>query len=362
MVEFAYIHIPFCEKKCKYCAFTSFINLNFINDYINALLVEIDQLYNKEPLKTLYFGGGTPSLLDIPQIEKIITKFNFKNNPEITFEFNPKCNSLNYLKALKSVGINRLSIGFQTFNDKILNKIGRCHNSKENIETFNNARNAGFNNISVDLMYGLVNQTLDDLKSDIDIIKSLGPEHVSTYGLKIEDKTYYSKFTPKNLPDDDMQAKMYKLIVSELQNYNHYEISNFAKDKNFISKHNINYWNIKPYYGFGISASGFINNVRYTNTNSIKKYLTETNKKEEEIKLTKDNLLEETIFLGFRKNQGINISEINQKFNIDFNEKFKKEIEKYLKTGHILKTKNGYRLSLDGILISNYILCDFLMV
>ena len=362
MVEFAYIHIPFCRQKCKYCAFTSFVNLNLIDKYIDALCQEIEYFYQKEPLKTIYFGGGTPSLLSISQIEKVISKFNFQNNPEITLELNPESGNTEYLKELKAHGVNRLSIGCQTFNNEILSEIGRCHTTNESLQAIKNARIAGFNNISIDLMYGLPHQTIENLKNDLKIIKSNSIEHISTYGLKIEAKTYYSKYMPENLPDEELQAKMYEIIIDELKDYTHYEISNFAKDNNYKSKHNLNYWNLNPYYGFGVSASGFVDNKRYKNTEIIKHYINNPHEKEEELTMDENGLLEEEIFLGFRKMDGINIRQINKKYGINFDKKYENIIKKYTETGHIIKTDNGYKLSLSGVLISNYILCDFLML
>ena len=362
MVEFSYIHIPFCIKRCKYCAFTSFINLNFIDKYIDGLLIEIENLYKNEPQKTLYFGGGTPSLLKIEQIKKIINKFKFTDNPEITFEVNPENANLDYFKKLFDAGINRLSIGIQSFNDDILSAIGRCHNSKEGLIAIENAKKGGFKNVSIDLMYGLPNQTIKNLEDDLKIANNLNIEHISTYGLKIEEKTYFDKFKPENLPDEDMQADMYKLIIEKLTNFSRYEISNFCKNDNFKSLHNLNYWNLNPYYGFGISASGFDGIHRYKNIENIKEYLINPLKKEEITPISNEHLLEEAIFLGFRKSDGIDINEINKKFQIDFNQKYKEIIEKYINSKHILKTNNGYKLSIDGVLISNYILCDFLYV
>lgn len=361
MIEFSYVHIPFCKNKCKYCAFTSFVNLNFIDKYIDALIKQIKNEYKGEAQETLYFGGGTPSLLNIEHIKKIINCFNFKDNPEITFEVNPENLSLEYLKELKNVGINRLSIGVQTFNDEILKNIGRSHTSYEGINAVKNSKLAGFENISIDLMYGLPNQKTEDFEYDLEIANNLSIEHISTYGLKMEEKTYFDKFKPDNLPNDDIQADMYKLAIEKLNKFQLYEISNFCKNKKFQSRHNLNYWNLNPYYGFGISASGFKGNKRYKNTENIKKYLQNPLEKEEIATLSKENLLEEAVFLGFRKREGINKEVINQKFDIDFDKKYKNIIEKYIKTGHIIKTNVGYKLSLDGILISNYILCDFLM-
>ena len=360
MIEYTYIHIPFCKSKCKYCAFLSFVNLNLIEKYVNSLLLQIEKECNNFLQKTIYFGGGTPSLLSIEQIEKIIKRFNTDKNTEITIEINPENITLEYLKNLKKTGINRLSIGVQTFCDEILSEIGRGHTKNDAINIIKLAKDAGFKNISIDLIYGLPNQTLNDLKKDLEIANSLDIEHISTYGLKIEDKTYYKKFTPKNLADDEMQAKMYKETINGLDNFNLYEISNFCKSEKYMSKHNLNYWNLTPYNGFGLGASGFDGVNRYKNTENLKEYLIDPTKKDEFFALNKQELLEETIFLGFRKAKGINIKEINEKFKIDFDKKYKNIINKYTKTGHIEKTKDGYKLTLDGILISNYILCDFL--
>ncbi len=360
MTKYCYIHIPFCKKKCKYCSFVSYINLNLIDEYINSLQKQIKAKYKNEALKTLYIGGGTPSIIKIEQLKKIIELFRFEINPEITIEVNPENGNIEYLKKLSELGFNRISIGVQSFNQKLIEEIGRCHSVVDSYNSIENAKAAGFKNISIDLIYGLNNQTLDDWTNDLKIAKELSLEHISTYGLKIEDGTYYSKFTPKNLPDENMQAKMYEICTEELKDYTHYEISNFAKNKNYISKHNLNYWNLKPYYGFGLNASGLNRNIRYKNTINIKNYINDPTKLEDKIKLNKEELLEEYIFLGFRKKEGINTDKINKKFDINFEDKYKNIIQKYLKTGHIKKTKNGYCLSIKGVLISNYILCDFL--
>lgn len=360
MVEYTYIHIPFCTKKCKYCAFTSFVNLNSIENYIEKLLFQIEKEYDNTPQKTLYFGGGTPSLLNLKQVETIIKKFKFDKNLEITFEINPEDGNYEYLKGLIDLNINRLSIGVQTFDDEILKETGRRHSTKESLLAIKNAKKAGFKNVSIDLIYGLNNQSLSDWIKTLETAKELDIEHISTYGLKIEDNTYYKKFAPKNIADEEIQAVMYEKSIEILDNFNLYEISNFAKSEKYFSKHNLNYWNLKPYNAYGISASGFKNNIRYKNTDNIKKYFENPLLKKEEIKLTNEELLEETIFLGFRKREGINTDEINETFKINFDEKYKDIIEKYTKSGHIEKTKNGYKLSIKGILISNYILCDFL--
>lgn len=366
MTEFCYIHIPFCTKKCKYCGFTSFVNTSAIDDYINSLIIQIKKEYKNEPLETLYFGGGTPSVLKLEQVEKIINLFNFKNEAEITFELNPENSSADYFNGLHAIGINRLSIGIQSFNDKILAEIGRRHSANEGIETIKAARKSGFKNISIDLMYGLPNQTKEDFINTLKIAKNLDIEHISTYGLKIEENSIYGKKPPQNLPDEDMQADMYEILTDFLNDWLHYEISNFALSQEYISKHNMNYWKVKPYYGFGAGASGFFSEktseggIRYKNTTSLKKYIENPFLKDEEIRMNKKSLLEEKIFLGFRKYDGIDVNEINLEFETDFNKTYGAITNKYIKTGHIKETKYGYKLTKKGILISNYILSEFL--
>jgi len=217
MAKSVYIHIPFCKSKCKYCSFISFCNIENIRVYLSSLMKEIKFSYKGEQLKTLYFGGGTPSLLSAEQLEKIIKIFNLDKDTEITLEVNPDDASLEYLSALKQIGINRLSIGSQTFNDEILNSIGRRHNSKQTINAVKMAKQVGFGNISLDLIYGLPGQTIDILKKDLEIISTLGVQHISTYGLKIEEDSYWGKFPPENLPDDDMQADMYLEVNDYLE-------------------------------------------------------------------------------------------------------------------------------------------------
>lgn len=360
MINCVYIHIPFCEKKCKYCAFCSFNLIKRKDIYIDALLKEVKYLYKNEPLKTLYFGGGTPSLLDSADIERIIGQFNINSKTEITLELNPHNISPEKLKSFKKIGINRLSVGVQSFDDDILSKIGRNHNSKEIFKTIENIKLAGFKNYSIDLMYGLVEQTIKTWEKTLDIALELEPDHISLYGLKIEEGTYFSKFPPENLPDSDAQAQMYELALRKLsQKYQHYEFSNFAKSKKYFSRHNLCYWNCQNYYGFGLSASGYIQNKRYTNTYNFSDYIKNPIKKEYKI-LSLQEQIEEEIFLGLRLNKGIDFNYINQKFNINIYQKYKKEFEKYLDNKLMKKTKNGAKLTHKGILVSNEILCDFI--
>ena len=354
----AYIHIPFCKSKCKYCSFVSFCNLEKIEEYIDALSKEIDDKYLKEELKTLYFGGGTPSIIPPELIKKVLEKFNFAQNCEITLELNPDDITKEYLIDIFNMGINRLSIGSQTFDDSILRLIGRRHSSKEILNAVDIAKNVGFKNISLDLIYGLPTQTIDGLKQDLETFLQLDIQHISTYGLKIEEESFWGK-NPPPVPDEDLQAEMYELINSTLekQNFFRYEISNFAK-KGFESRHNLNYWNNEEYYGFGIAAHGYINRTRYSNECNLNNYINAPINPSFSTKLSTQEMLEEEIFLGFRKTSGIDVSKINKKFGIEFKKDYQKILDKY--SDYIETTPYGYRLNLKGVLISNIILAEFL--
>jgi oxygen-independent coproporphyrinogen-3 oxidase len=357
----AYIHIPFCKSKCHYCSFISFNKLHLKTDYLNSLEKEIKEKYQNEPLNTLYFGGGTPSNLNILEFENILKLFNISKNTEITVELNPETLTYDYLRNLYDLGINRVSIGIQTFDDKILKLINRRHNSQQGISAIKNAKKAGFSNISIDLIYGLPNQNSEMFLKDIAYGITLEIPHISFYGLSIEKGCHFYEHVPKNIPDEDSQADMYIEGVEFLKsnNYKHYEISNFAKD-GFFSRHNLNYWNNNEYYGFGVAAHGYINNLRYGNTESLEEYIKNPfTIKEERYETLKDKL-EEEIFLGFRKMSGINTKQINSKYNIDFDAKYNKILDKYENLKLLKKTKNGYALTTKGVLVSNIILADFL--
>ena len=377
MVENAYIHIPFCKSKCAYCSFVSFNRLEKITGYVYALLKDISDNYCGEKLRTLYFGGGTPSLLPIDLLSKIIKKFKFQNNYELTMEINPDDANLEYFSALKTLGVNRLSLGSQTFDDKILKLIGRRHDSNAIVNAVKLAKEAGFTNISVDLIYGLPLQTLDSLKNDLEKFLELDIQHISTYGLKIEEGSKFSRYYSCNrpaptlalprgegtteicLPDDDAQADMYELINNTLEKngYYRYEVSNFAKS-GYESKHNLNYWDNNEYYGFGCAAHGYVDGIRYSNYSTLDEYMAKPSTHELGRTLTEQEKLEEEIFLGFRKRSGIDVNRIKERFGIDFNSKYKNILDKY--NEFIEPTPNGYTLNLKGVLISNLILSEFI--
>ena len=359
MPKNAYIHIPFCKSKCNYCSFTSFETTDLIKDYLLALTKEIQHYYNGEKLNTLYLGGGTPSLMNAEQVKSIVDMFDFEDDAEITIETNPNDVTENFLKRIFSAGVNRLSMGVQTFDDDILKIIGRRHTSWEALNALDIAKNVGFKNVSIDFIYGLPNQTMDKFKSDIGKAVTLPIKHISFYGLKIDEGCKFALNMPKNLPDSDMQADMYEFLCEFLpkNDFEHYEISNFSQ-KGFNSRHNLNYWNNNSYYGFGVSAHGFDGEKRYSNKCNLKEYLKNSIEHESAVVLSKQEKLEEEIFLGFRKASGINVERIKQLYGFDFEKEFKNILEKYKE--YFIKTERGYAFDTKGFLISDLILSEFM--
>ena len=362
MIKSAYIHIPFCRQKCHYCSFVSFPQTDLKKQYVETLKREIKHFYSNDLLNTLYFGGGTPSLMEPDEIQQIISLFNINSTTEITFELNPEQVSYKYLVSLKNIGINRLSFGCQTFDNQILKLIGRKHSATNVIEAISTAQQVGYDNMSLDFIYCLPSQTIKGFENDLKQATALNIQHISLYGLKIDNDCYFAIHKPANLPDDDMQACMYEKAIEILTNsgFEHYEISNFSKS-GYYSRHNLNYWNNEQYYGFGLAAHGYTEGVRYENTTDFKKYFSNPTTHAKIHKVTTDESLEEEIFLGFRRMQGINVKKINQKFNIDFENMFSTALTKYQQSGHLEYSNGNYHLTTKGILVSNIILADFLI-
>ena len=361
-----YMHIPFCKRKCNYCAFVSFTNIEtFEEQYVDALCEEINSFKEQKTIKTIYFGGGTPNLLSIKSVEKIFStiseSFAIEQDAEITMEFNPKLSDINYFKEIKNIGINRISLGVQSFQEDILKTLNRIHTKQEALLTIDNIQKAGFTNFSIDLMYGIFGQNIRMLKNDLEIIKTLSIPHISTYGLKIEKNTPFAKFNKTTLPDEDACADMYLLIADELekQGFIHYEISNFAKP-NFQSRHNSTYWKNEEYYGFGVGAHGYLNKIRYEKPIIIQDYL----QNPMSFKVTSSNsfkdILEEKIFLGLRLKEGINLDELKNEFSFDLLKERKCEIKKFIDNGYVNLNENRLSLTTKGFLISNYIIGELL--
>lgn len=360
MTENCYVHIPFCGQKCKYCSFVSFPGkISEIEKYIKCLRMEILSRYKGEPLKTLYFGGGTPSLLNISQIKSVIDNFVFTLKPEITLEANPESLTFDYVSELKNIGINRLSLGAQTFDENILRIIGRKHSGKDIFRAVENAKKAGFENISIDLMYGLPEQNIKVFEKDLEKALNLDISHISSYGLKISEGCMFFENPPENLPDNDICADMYEFMHEFLTSngFEHYETSNFAKPGKY-SLHNLNYWNCGNYYGFGCGASGYEENTRYTNALSLEEYFEDFNLKSEEISLTSKDKFEEEIFIGLGKFEGINVQKLKEKYNIDFWDKYSKQLEKY--RDYFVINENTIKFTVKGMMLSNFILSEFI--
>lgn len=359
-----YIHIPFCVKKCGYCDFLSFQSTEEQREkYINKLIDEI-KLYPKVKYDTIYFGGGTPSLLTSEQVKKILNHLKFDERTEITLEVNPKTIDSNKLKEFKNIGINRLSIGIQSFNEKFLKKLGRIHSKEEGIEIYKLAREIGFKNISLDLMFSLPDQTLDEVKEDLEMLFSLEPEHFSIYSLIWEEGTpFYEKLLSGEYheTENDTEADMYKMIIdrSKERGYHHYEISNFCKTGK-ESRHNTKYWKNKEYIGVGLGASGYLKNNRYKNSSNFEEYFDKINKGKfpriEEEFVDNDMLEEYRHILGLRLlEEGIKESDDIKYKNIytklmknKFLKKFEKENEK------------RYILTEKGLFLANEVFEEFI--
>lgn len=380
-----YIHIPFCMKKCNYCDFLSFpVNEEIKPLYVNALKREIDvhaKLYGKESsndrkiISSIFFGGGTPSILESKFIydimQSININFDIEENAEITIECNPGTLNLLKLSDYKYCGINRISIGLQSTNDEELLSLGRIHNYISFVESYNDARKAGFNNINIDIMSALPGQTIPSYTDTLNKVINFEPEHISAYSLIIEEGTPFHDIYANNnknvkyspLPDEDSERDMYYL-TEELLNksgYNRYEISNYSK-KGYECLHNLSYWDRVNYLGIGLGSSSLINNVRYKNISSLSQYIDLHNKKliEEKEILTKEDCMSEFMFLGLRKMKGISKIDFKDLFNIDINTIYGKQIEKLVNDNLIHNTSDIICLTKRGIDVSNFVFSEFI--
>ena len=358
-IKSAYIHIPFCKSICSYCDFSKmYYNSNFVNSYLNALSNEIKKDYKGEILETIYIGGGTPSALNIDELKclfLITNTLNLNDNYEFTIECNIEDVTKEKLELFKNNKVNRISIGVQSFNNKILKYLNRKYDSEIILKKINLAKKY-FDNINIDLIYAVNNETIDDLKKDLKMFLSIDIPHISCYSLIIEKNTIlYNK--NEEYISEDLDRLMYDTIEKTLSsNYCHYEISNYAK-KGFESKHNLCYWNNKEYYGFGLSAASYIENKRINNTRNLKKYIEFNRDKEEEI-LTKEDKIRYELILGFRKIKGINKKEFYNKYNIDIHDLY--NINELLKKGYLNEDDEYIFIPKEYIYVSNDILINFI--
>ena len=356
-----YIHIPFCDDICTYCDFCKFYkNDEWIDKYLSILELEVKEKYNNEEINTIYIGGGTPSILNLKQLKKLFSIIKiFKTNKleEFTFECNVESITKEKLEYLYKNKVNRLSIGVQSFNDKFLKYLNRHHNYSEVKEKIKLAKEIGFNNINIDLIYAIEEQTIKNVEEDLNKFLELDITHISTYSLIIEPNTILYINKTKEI-DEDLDYEMYKLICNKLKEhgYNHYEISNFARP-GYESKHNLVYWNNKNYYGFGLSASGYIDNIRYTNTRNLNKYLKKEYVEESHV-LSKIETIENEFILGLRKIEGINKQDFLKQYSIDT--KSIDIVNKLLKEKKLKENKTNIYINPKYIYLSNMILEEFI--
>ena len=362
MIKYCYIHIPFCSKICSYCDFCKMLNYDkFIDTYLDALEEEIKTIYKGDILDTIYIGGGTPSCLSINQLKRlfeILNIFKRSNNFEFTIEGNFESTDLDKLKLYKEYGVNRLSFGIETINNKYLDFLNRNLDLAQVEEVIKECRELGFNNINVDLMYALKDESIKDLEIDIDYILSLDVEHISTYSLIIEDHTILGIKKIDNV-STDLDDDMYKLICNKLKenNYIHYEISNFSKE-GYESKHNSCYWANENYYGFGLGASSYIENRRTTNTRSLNNYKLKKYPKEIEY-LDKEAMMEYEVILNLRRNTGIDLELFKKKYDKELVDVY--NYKKLIELGLLKLDNNHLYIPEDKWYINNYILTILLV-
>ena len=377
MKEFAlYIHIPFCEKKCYYCDFASYSNkFDLVDKYFDYLFREISIYKEKTKglkLKTIFIGGGTPSSVNEKYIDNLMKhiKENFDTDEliEVTIESNP--NSLNKEKLMKyrSCGINRLSIGLQSFNNDLLKKIGRIHSCNDFINSYNLAREVGFENINIDIMFNLPTQTLYDVENSLNEAIKLRPEHISFYSLKLEEGTkFYEKYndSEEELPNDELEREMYYKGIKLLyeNGYYQYEISNFSKVKSEC-QHNLFYWELKPYLGIGIGAHSNMNKKRWGNYKKINDYFDSLDEGilpiEEEETIDETTEMAEYIILGLRLNKGIDKRNFINIFNKNIYDVYGKELKKFLNSGLLIEDEHYIKLTDKGRDLSNIIFMELL--
>lgn len=354
MVNSLYIHIPFCRSICSYCDFCKmYYNEKYVKSYLTSLEKEVCSLYKGDTLKTIYIGGGTPSCLDKLYLNKlflIIKRFSLADDIEFTFECNIEDINEDLLLFLKKNGVNRLSIGIESFNEKLLRVLGRNYSSDIINDKIILAQKF-FSNINIDLIYGINGENLNDLKEELNKFILLDVNHISIYSLILEDNTMLKINNYKEI-DEDLNRDMYDYIVEFLESkgYIQYEISNFSK-KGYESKHNLTYWNNDRYYGFGLGASGYIENIRYTNTRSLRKYISGNYISFKEDVNSKTDM-ENFMILGLRKIKGVSNNEFKRRFNKDIKDVF--DVSKLEYKG------DYYFIGRNNIYISNCILEDFI--
>lgn len=368
----AYVHIPFCTQICYYCDFSKvFIKNQPVDAYLQALIREF-RSYDITELRTLYIGGGTPTSISAVQLDYLLTELirdlNLNTLEEFTIEANPGDLTVDKIEVLQKSAVNRVSLGVQTFNDKHLKRIGRSHNEAQIYSTIDALKTAGFQNISIDLIYALPGQTMDDVRSNVAKALSLNIPHLSLYSLILEHHTVFMNKMRRgklHLPTEDLEAEMFEYIISEMERngFEHYEISNFTKP-GFESRHNLMYWDNVEYYGVGAGASGYLDGIRYRNRGPIQHYLkgvSEGNARLSEEVLSKNEMMEEELFLGLRKKEGVSIGKFEQKFGTSFEKRYGQIVQE-LQSDGLLKENNGLiQMTKKGLFLGDTVAEKFIV-
>ena len=368
----AYVHIPFCTQICYYCDFSKvFIKNQPVDSYLEHLLQEFHS-YDIQKLRTLYIGGGTPTALSAPQLEVLLdglTKnLDLSVLEELTIEANPGDLDEDKIAVLKNSAVNRVSLGVQTFDDKMLKKIGRSHLERDIYENIDRLKLAGFDNISIDLIYALPGQTMDQVKDNVAKAITLDIPHMSLYSLILENHTVFMNRMRRGklpLPKEEVEAEMFEYIIAELERagFEHYEISNFSKS-GFESRHNLMYWDNAEYYGIGAGASGYVNGVRYKNHGPIRHYLKaveEGNARIHEEHLSLREQMEEEMFLGLRKKTGVSKARFEEKFERSFDGLYGEIVRDLVQQGLMLVDGDRVRMTKRGLFLGDTVAERFIL-
>lgn len=368
----AYVHIPFCTQICYYCDFSKvFIKNQPVDSYLEHLIEEYDS-YDIQKLRTLYIGGGTPTALSAPQLafllEKLTDKLDLSYLEELTIEANPGDLDQEKIAILKDSPVNRVSLGVQTFNDRMLKQIGRSHSEKDIYENIANLKKAGFDNISIDLIYALPKQTMEDVKTNVAKAIALDIPHMSLYSLILENHTVFMNRMRRGklpLPKEDLEAEMFDYIIAELEKagFEHYEISNFSKP-GFESRHNLMYWDNAEYYGIGAGASGYVDGVRYKNHGPIRHYLQAVeagNARVQEEVLTLKEKMEEEMFLGLRKKSGVSKKRFEEKFGFSFEDRYGAVVSELTEQGLLVPDRDIVRMTKQGLFLGDTVAEKFIL-
>ena len=368
----AYVHIPFCTQICYYCDFSKvFIKNQPVDSYLEHLLKEF-QSYDIQKLRTLYIGGGTPTALSAPQLEVLLNgltkNLELSALEELTIEANPGDLDADKIAVLKNSAVNRVSLGVQTFDDKMLKKIGRSHLEKDIYENIDRLKLAGFDNISIDLIYALPGQTMEQVKDNVAKAIGLNIPHMSLYSLILENHTVFMNRMRRGklpLPKEELEAEMFEYIITELERagFEHYEISNFSKPS-FESRHNLMYWDNAEYYGIGAGASGYVNGVRYKNHGPIRHYLSaveEGNARITEEHLSQKEQMEEEMFLGLRKKSGVSMSRFEEKFGRSFEGLYGEIVRDLVQQGLMQIEGDRVRMTKRGLFLGDTVAERFIL-